>query len=126
MTITTNIPDSRRFAMTMAELFANLGPAKNAPIESATPPRYFDMTPLVAYRGGDAQAGYVLCMFGDEEDRQQAFNEACNAFPDGMELEVLEWRPGHRIVFIVISSMQNHNDPLGQCGYVGAKWKPRP
>lgn len=123
MAITTNIPDSRRLAMAMGELFANMGPAKNPPVEAAAPPGAFAMEPLTAYRCGDSKEGWVFCMYRDEEDRQQAFNEVVSAFPAGMEPEVREWRPGQRIDFVALAASPTSADPLGQQGYIGAKWK---
>lgn len=96
-------------------LYANKGPAKNDPVKSPGMPGAFLMEPLVAYCG-DA---FVFCRYLQEESEQEAFNCVFGALPANLANEPFstdlpQWT--------WIQPMPQSDDPLGQAGYIGARW----
>jgi hypothetical protein len=112
-----------RHVAKIKEWIANLGPSTTAARYVDALPNTYAMELLVAYRMGSESAGWILCRYEREEQEQAAFNAVANAVPPSLELEVLGWRPGSRLDWVCIPSLPASNDPLGQYGYMGAKWK---
>jgi hypothetical protein len=131
MTMANNHDYLRRFFATMAKLIGGIGieREKNNPIVVADMHdiNWAVCESLVAHRCGDVSAGTVLCKYNREEDMQAAFNCVVDALPGDMELEARWWKPGSRInITIIPPGDTNKSDPLGQSGFVGMRWSPKP
>lgn len=79
-------------------------------------PAIWKMLLLRAYRG----KGWALCRYRLDSQEQDAFNAVAACVPDKMRIK----RPGRGgPEWTWIPPTPSSSDPLGQDGYIGAKWK---
>lgn len=77
-----------------------------------------DMELLRGYFG----LGWALCKFHDGEGAEQlAFNAACAGVPEAIRC-ASPGRGGPEWI-VLMPGCTDKSDPLGQAGYIGAKWR---